>query len=97
MAIRDHLFDTEGSSRILSHGFCHQQRIADEKWIRRSIRAQDAALAELKRVALELYEAAIQLDSNMIPLSMKGPSLTPPLKTYACPDGDYIDTTRSWV
>ncbi|KAE9555042.1 hypothetical protein FO519_001703 [Halicephalobus sp. NKZ332] len=77
--------------------FCHQQRIADEKWLKKGILAQDNALKELKRLAPALYEAAIQLDDNLLPRTVHGPKLTPPLKTYVCPDGDYVDTTKSWT
>ena len=77
--------------------FCHQQRIADEKWLKRSIQAQDSALKELKRLAPALYDAAIQLDDNLLPRKIYGPKLTPPLKTYVCPDGDYVDTTKTWT
>jgi len=31
-----------------------------------------------------------------MPLVLNGPALTPPLDNYECPDGDYVDTTRTW-
>lgn len=77
--------------------FAHKQRCADQKWLDESVKAQGRALKELKRMSPELYEASIQLDHNLLPLVIKGPSLTPPLKTYISPDGDYIDTTRTWT
>uniref|UniRef100_A0AC34F5M7 Large ribosomal subunit protein mL40 n=1 Tax=Panagrolaimus sp. ES5 TaxID=591445 RepID=A0AC34F5M7_9BILA len=76
--------------------FAHQQRLADEAWLKESIKRQDAALKELKRLSPELYNTAIQLDQNLLPLHIKGPSLTPPIKGYVSPDGEYVDTTKSW-
>uniref|UniRef100_A0A7E4ZXX5 Large ribosomal subunit protein mL40 n=1 Tax=Panagrellus redivivus TaxID=6233 RepID=A0A7E4ZXX5_PANRE len=76
--------------------FCHEQRLADERWLRRALKAQDSALNELKRIAPELYEAAVEPDTGLLPLKMQGPSVTPPLKEYQSPDGDYVDTTRTW-
>uniref|UniRef100_A0A914Z122 Large ribosomal subunit protein mL40 n=1 Tax=Panagrolaimus superbus TaxID=310955 RepID=A0A914Z122_9BILA len=77
--------------------FAHQQRLADEKWLKESIKRQDAALKELKRVSPDLYNSAIQFDQNLLPFHFKGPSLTPPIKGYVSPDGEYVDTTKSWT
>uniref|UniRef100_A0AC35F0I0 Large ribosomal subunit protein mL40 n=1 Tax=Panagrolaimus sp. PS1159 TaxID=55785 RepID=A0AC35F0I0_9BILA len=77
--------------------FCQKQRHADDKWLKESIKRQDAALKELKRLSPQLYDAAIQLDQNLLPLQIKGPSLTPPLKGYVSPDGEYIDTSKTWT
>ncbi|CAI2349087.1 unnamed protein product [Caenorhabditis sp. 36 PRJEB53466] len=69
----------------------------DDAWIRAVIDSQRKALAELKKLSPELYEAAVQPAHGDLPLVYQGPSLTPPIKNYEAPDGDYIDTTRNWT
>uniref|UniRef100_A0A8R1HH00 Large ribosomal subunit protein mL40 n=1 Tax=Caenorhabditis japonica TaxID=281687 RepID=A0A8R1HH00_CAEJA len=69
----------------------------DDAWIRGVLTSQRKALEELKKVSPELYEAAVQPATADLPLIMHGPSLTPPIKNYEAPDGDYIDTTRVWT
>ncbi|KAF1763548.1 hypothetical protein GCK72_011814 [Caenorhabditis remanei] len=69
----------------------------DDKWIRGAIESQRKALAELKKLSPELYTSAVQPAANDLPLTIHGPSLTPPIKNYEAPDGDYIDTTRNWA
>uniref|UniRef100_A0A0M3I280 Large ribosomal subunit protein mL40 n=1 Tax=Ascaris lumbricoides TaxID=6252 RepID=A0A0M3I280_ASCLU len=70
----------------------------DDAWIRESIAKQDKALNELKKLAPELYEAALRPDVRVAQgIMLNGPANTPPLPDYQSPDGDYIDTTRSWV
>uniref|UniRef100_A0A0N5A8G0 Large ribosomal subunit protein mL40 n=1 Tax=Syphacia muris TaxID=451379 RepID=A0A0N5A8G0_9BILA len=70
----------------------------DDRWIRNSIRLQDKALAELKKLSPALYEAAIQEDTAITAtIEIKGPTLTPPLPKFEPPDGDYIDVTRTWT
>lgn len=49
-------------------------------------------------MAPELYDAAVQEDVTVDKtVVLQGPVLTPPLPNYDPPDGDYIDTTRTWV
>ncbi|VDK45067.1 unnamed protein product [Anisakis simplex] len=70
----------------------------DDNWIRDSIAKQDKAMNELKELSPELYEAAIQPDIKLVQgVILNGPADTPPLPDYQSPDGDYIDTTRTWV
>lgn len=70
----------------------------DDAWIRESIRKQEKALRELKKLSPELYAAAVQPDLGMSEkIVLHGPAATPPLPQYDSPDGDYIDTTRSWA
>ncbi|CCD66086.1 Large ribosomal subunit protein mL40 [Caenorhabditis elegans] len=69
----------------------------DDAWIRGAIESQRKALNELKMLKLELYEAAVQPAAKDLPLIVQGPSLTPPIRNYEAPDGDYIDTTRNWA
>ncbi|CAB3403067.1 unnamed protein product [Caenorhabditis bovis] len=68
----------------------------DDKWIKEVVEAQRKALRELKALSPELYENAVQPAVNDLPLIIEGPSITPPIKNYEAPDGDYIDTTRKW-
>lgn len=53
--------------------------------IGRVFRAQQKALAELKLESEELYQAAIQPDPSLIPLTVKGPVITPPIENYVVP------------
>lgn len=38
----------------------------------------------------------LQLDEGLFPLERKGPFLTPPLKGYEAPDGDWTETTKKY-
>ena len=44
--------------------------------------SQQKALEELKVESVFLYEAAIQFDPDLLPISFKGPVATPPIKDY---------------
>uniref|UniRef100_A0A1I7ZXF6 Large ribosomal subunit protein mL40 n=1 Tax=Steinernema glaseri TaxID=37863 RepID=A0A1I7ZXF6_9BILA len=70
---------------------------ADDAWIRERLESQRKALEKLKALSPALYEAAVQPDKQILPLVLNGPALTPPIENYDSPDGDYIDTTRSWT
>ena len=37
-----------------------------------------------------------QLDETLIALEFKGPTATPPIKGYYAPDGEYVDTTKTF-
>ncbi|CAJ0597912.1 unnamed protein product [Cylicocyclus nassatus] len=69
----------------------------DDNWVRSALKAQRKALLELKKLDPELYEKAVAPASTSLPLVIQGPGLTPPIEDYQSPDGDYIDTTRSWT
>ncbi|GMT19461.1 hypothetical protein PFISCL1PPCAC_10758 [Pristionchus fissidentatus] len=71
-------------------------QLQDDKWMREAIRMQSKALDELKKIDSELWQKAVQPDTNF-PLISNGPAHSPPVKGYIAPDGDYIDTTRSWT
>lgn len=47
--------------------------------------SQQTALAELRKESEELYQAAIQSDDNLLPITIKGPPHTPPIKNYHSP------------
>ncbi|XP_061184705.1 large ribosomal subunit protein mL40-like [Saccostrea echinata] len=53
-------------------------------------------LVELRKESEELYVQAIQEDPNLLSYSKSGPSLTPPIKDYNFPDGEYSDVTKVW-
>ncbi|CAF0731239.1 unnamed protein product [Brachionus calyciflorus] len=61
--------------------------------INRALKSQEDALKELKKDNFTLYNAAIQLDTKLIPYAREGPVHTPPSKNYEPPEGDYYDTT----
>ncbi|PAV60065.1 hypothetical protein WR25_19551 [Diploscapter pachys] len=71
--------------------------IADDEWIRTAFYQQKNALNELKKLDLKLYEEAVKPSRVQLPLVIHGPTLTPPAENYDAPDGEYIDTTRTWV
>lgn len=59
-------------------------------------RSQERALDELRLESEALYEAAIQIDRDLVPHVAHGPTETPPSENYHCPDGDFIDVSRKW-
>lgn len=73
-----------------------KQQLADIKLCDRLLLSQQFALDQLKNESEELYNAAIQLDENLIPFRSKGPVETPPIKSYDSPDGEYIDVSKKW-
>ncbi|KAH8347415.1 hypothetical protein KR059_010538, partial [Drosophila kikkawai] len=74
----------------------HDERVADFQIVDRLIQAQNKALAELRRESEELYQAAIEVDPQLLPVAVKGPVATPPIKNYASPDGDYLHQSMKW-
>lgn len=71
--------------------------ILDDHWICKVIRNQEKALKSLKQINLNLYESAVQFDSTLNNFVICGPNLTPPINNYQSPDGEYIDTTKTWI
>lgn len=51
----------------------------------RVMRSQRKALVELRLISEELYQAAIQPDEALLPISITGPVSTPPNKNYMSP------------
>ncbi|XP_041450864.1 39S ribosomal protein L40, mitochondrial [Drosophila obscura] len=74
----------------------HDERVADFQIIDRLVQSQNKALEELRRESEELYQAAIEVDLQLLPVSLKGPVATPAIKNYASPDGDYIHQSMKW-
>lgn len=71
-----------------------QQHSNQMQQIKRALKSQEVALKELKKDNLDLYNKAIQLDSNLLPYTREGPVNTPPIgMTYEPPEGDYNDVT----
>ncbi|XP_067143819.1 large ribosomal subunit protein mL40 [Centruroides vittatus] len=62
----------------------------------RIMMAQENALLELKKESEDLYQAALQLDTQFIPFMVKGPTATPPNADYEPPNGVYVDTTKRY-
>ena len=46
------------------------------------------------RILINAFVPVFQLDESLIPLEVKGPVATPPIKDFDPPDGDYYDTTK---
>ncbi|EDW15590.1 uncharacterized protein Dmoj_GI22697 [Drosophila mojavensis] len=74
----------------------HEQKVADFQIIDRLVQSQNKALEELRCESEELYQAAIAIDTTLLPVSVKGPVATPPIKGYISPDGDYIHQAMKW-
>ncbi|XP_013098138.1 large ribosomal subunit protein mL40 [Stomoxys calcitrans] len=74
----------------------HEQKINDFQIIDRLMRCQSKALDELRLESEELYQEAIQPDMTVLPVKMKGPVATPPIKDYVSPDGEYILEAKKW-
>ncbi|XP_075223067.1 mitochondrial ribosomal protein L40 [Lycorma delicatula] len=73
-----------------------RQHLADVQMIDRILFSQQKALDELRKESEELYQEALQIDPQFIPVTLKGPVLTPIIKNYESPDGEYIDTSKKW-
>ncbi|VDL70013.1 unnamed protein product [Nippostrongylus brasiliensis] len=69
----------------------------DDAWVREALKRQRKALQELKLLDPVLYQKAVEPVSAPLHVVVHGPGLTPPIADYQSPDGDYIDTTRSWT
>ncbi|VDM53416.1 unnamed protein product [Angiostrongylus costaricensis] len=69
----------------------------DDKWVRDALKAQRKALNELKLIDPVLYQKAVEPIDGPLNIVLHGPGLTPPVVDYQSPDGDYIDTTRTWT
>lgn len=73
-----------------------QEKQRDYQKINIMLNAQEKALRELRLESEELYQAAIQLDSNLVPFHAEGPVATPPIQNYDSPDGEYTNISKKW-
>ena len=72
------------------------KRHSNELWhMDKVLKAQNAALEELRAENESLYEAAIQFDPNLLGTELKGPCASPPVPGYL-QDGEYKDTTPTF-
>ncbi|XP_034238812.1 39S ribosomal protein L40, mitochondrial [Thrips palmi] len=69
---------------------------ADVRMIERIQYSQQLALDKLREESEELYQAAIKIDAALVPVTIKGPTVTPPLREYDSPDGDFNNTSFKW-
>ncbi|KAM7360358.1 mitochondrial ribosomal protein L40 [Cochliomyia hominivorax] len=74
----------------------HEQKLQDFQIIDRLMQSQRKALQELRLESEELYQEAIQPDMSLLPVTVKGPVGTPPIKDYISPDGEYILEAKKW-
>ncbi|XP_054092108.1 39S ribosomal protein L40, mitochondrial [Zeugodacus cucurbitae] len=74
----------------------HQEKVSDFQTLDRLLQSQNRALDELRKESEELYQEAIQPDMTLLPITIKGPVATPPIKNYVSPDGDYIRENKKW-
>lgn len=67
------------------------------KHIANAAKAQEAALNVLKREYPELFNAAIQIDTSLLPYTVFNVKKdTPPTDSYTVPDGREQDITKEW-
>lgn len=59
--------------------------IAQHRICTQILDSQNKALDELRKESEELYQAAIQPDENMFPITIQGPVQTPAIKNYDSP------------
>lgn len=62
-----------------------QQHLELHRVCLRIRQSQEKALHELRAESEELYQAAIQADEFLLPITIKGPAYTPPIKNYEVP------------
>lgn len=62
-----------------------QQHLELHRMCLRIQQSQEKALNELRAESEELYQAAIQVDEFLLPITIKGPAYTPPIKNYDVP------------
>ncbi|XP_031618563.1 39S ribosomal protein L40, mitochondrial [Contarinia nasturtii] len=73
-----------------------QQNLELNQICKQIFESQNKALQELRLESEVLYQAAIQPDENLLPVTLKGPVNTPPIKNYDSPDGEYKDVSKKW-
>lgn len=61
------------------------ERRNDNETITRMMYAQQKAIDELRFESEELYEAAVQVDPNLVPIKLTGPVVTPAIENYDPP------------
>lgn len=73
-----------------------EQKLQNFQRIDNLLLSQQKALQELRYESEELYQAAIQIDPDLMPFHAKGPVATPPIDNYNSPDGEYSDISKKW-
>lgn len=74
----------------------HKEKISLYTLYENVLKSQRIALDELRSESEELYLAAIEPDGALMPITVKGPTATPPIENYSSPDGDYSDVSKKW-
>ena len=75
-----------------------QEHVTETHLIQSLLKMQEKALQELRTESEDLYQEAIQADSNLFPFEVDGPVYTPPIPGYTkdCPDGEYVDISKQY-
>lgn len=74
----------------------HNEKMRTFENIDRLVQAQAKALDELRLESEDLYQAAIQPDTTMLPFKAQMVVATPPKSNYDSPDGEYVDVSKKW-
>lgn len=90
--------ETERRALLMKQWSRHrlQEHTADVQMLNRILYSQQRALEKLREESEELYQAAIQIDEKIMPITIKGPTLTPPVKEYDSPDGEFTNSSFKW-
>lgn len=73
-----------------------QEKLKEFQQVDKLLLSQQKALQELRYESEDLYQQAIQPDEKLLPIKVNGPVSTPPIKNYNSPDGEYINTTKTF-
>lgn len=68
----------------------------DLQMIERIEDAQEKALEELRLASPTLFDEAVKVDEAFLPFTVNATTLTPPIKDFDSPQGDYKDCTKTW-
>lgn len=74
---------------------CTRATRNDLKWLSKITAKQSRVLEILKNLSPSLYEEAVRPEPKF-KWVINGPAITPPIKGYEPPDGDYIKLTREF-
>lgn len=84
------LTDEETETRALLNKewarFQMKKHIEELTMSRKKVDARNAALRELKKESQFLYDEALKMDKTIFPLTLMGPTETPPIEGYLAPD-----------
>lgn len=76
--------------------YMHEEKLRTFQNIDSLVQAQTKALEELRLESEDLYLAAVQPDTTLLPYKARMVVATPPIKNYESPDGEFVDISKKW-